>query len=159
MYTEIVKQERGFAPVLLLLIVGIVLVGGFVFWRMNQEPGSTEDKYQATTDGGNKRVSNIKPDYSESRTISEDGGLVTVDFSQCTQDRRRIDVTFGSTTIAVEGKRGSVCRIYYGGEVENPDWDGSLPGTCDVPTSLGKVSFSKTSYSVDLSAIQEYCSD
>jgi len=60
--------------------------------------------------------------------------------------------------LAVEGIKGSVCRIYYGGEVENPNWDGKLTSVCEVPTTKGKMTFPKGGFGVDLSSIGEYCS-
>jgi len=102
--------------------------------------------------------SDIKPDYSTTRTIKQEGELVTIDFNQCTQDKMRIDVGFGSTTIVIGGKKGSNCNINYGGEIENPNWDGSLPVTCEIPVNIGKISFSKTNYGVNFSPIENYCS-
>jgi hypothetical protein len=100
----------------------------------------------------------IKPDYSTNRTIKDAGEHVTINFGQCRPDRRRIDVDFGSTIIVIIGpqKDGS-CSLEYGGEVENPKWDGQLPFNCTVPQSLGSFAFRKSPYGVDLSSIQQYC--
>jgi len=99
-----------------------------------------------------------KPNYSETtRTIKKDGEIVYIDFEQCTEDLRRIDVAFGSTTIGVVGKDNGNCILIYGGEVENPNWDGELKNKCSIPISLGKTTFKSGPYGVDLSTISQYC--
>lgn len=91
-------------------------------------------------------------------TITEDSRGVTVDFGQCVADQKRIFVPFGSTVIDVVGPQGGdICLIKYGGEVENPNWDGQLPFSCSVPRSLGAINFLKGQIGVDMSPIQKYC--
>ena len=91
------------------------------------------------------------------RTIeSSDAGAV-VDFEQCTADRVRVWVAFGSTTLATRGRDADACRLDFGGEVENPEWDGWLDYTCRVPARLGRVAFAATRYGLDLAPIAGYC--
>jgi hypothetical protein len=127
---------------LLLIFIVIGVVGAGIAYLPHGSP---------TTD-------NVKPDYSEHRTIKEMDDKVFVNFKQCTADRRTIFVSFGSTVIVIRGaeKNGS-CSLKYGGEVENPKWNGDLPFDCTVPISLGSIAFPKTQYGVDFSSIQQYC--
>ncbi len=82
----------------------------------------------------------------------------TIDFSACPNGRKSVTVAFGSTTYEVTGKKLSACEINYGGEVENPNWDGKLDTNCLVPISLGKIEFKTNQYGVDFSPIKNYCS-
>lgn len=91
------------------------------------------------------------------RTIALEGETVAVDFRQCTGETMRVSVTFGSTTLKVVGRDGDVCLLDYGGEVENPNWDGKLDHRCRIPTQLGLVRFGKKELGIDLTAIQRYC--
>src|SRR3989344_9026618 len=129
--------------ILLILFFGLV-VAGVVIKSNNKNNLNKKEEIN---------YNNIKSDYSATRTIKQDDELITIDFSQCTQDRVRIDVGFGSTTIVIGGKKGSNCKVNYGGEIENPNWDGSLPVTCEIPVNIGKISFSKTNYGVNFSPI------
>ena len=97
------------------------------------------------------------PDYSPTRTIQEVGNTVVLNLEQCTPDVRRVDVAFGSTTLEIIGREGASCNLNYGGEVENPNWNGVLTNRCKIPQILKSVTFGKTNYGVDLSAIQKYC--
>jgi len=116
---------------------------GFFWWQ----------RYQAVPS-----FTQSNPNYDETtRTIKQKDSTVSIDFEQCTEDRRRIDVAFGSTTIGVLGKDNGNCILVYGGEVENPNWDGVLGNRCSVPTTLGKLSFEAGAYGIDLSIISQYC--
>ncbi len=92
------------------------------------------------------------------QTITETDDAVTVDFNLCAEVGGRIWVAFGSTSIRVFGKTddGS-CWVDYGGEVENPNWDGALTTHCLVPASVGILSFAKEDFGVDLTSIDQYC--
>ena len=91
-------------------------------------------------------------------TIAETDAAVTVDFGACQPDSARIYGAQGSTTIQIAEKSGSDCLMDYGREVENPNWDGVLDVHCQVPVSLGKVSFNKNGVGIDLTQIDQYCS-
>jgi len=80
-----------------------------------------------------------------------------IDFSVCKPDRKRIGVSFGSTTYEIVSKEGDKCIMNYGGEVENPNWDGKLTTKCLVPISFGKQIFFKTHYGVDFSPLKDFC--
>lgn len=82
---------------------------------------------------------------------------VEIDFEACVPRRLRVDVTSGSTTFEIVGKTEHGCLMKYGGEVENPDWDGYLDKTCIVPFKLGTQRFKKTSTKVDFSSLEPYC--
>jgi hypothetical protein len=85
------------------------------------------------------------------------GDYVVLDFGQCQPGRARIDVAFGSVTFELKGRSGQFCLLDYGGEVEDPRWDGKLTTTCRVPTSLGKRQFPSHDEGVDLRQIESYC--
>ncbi|KKR91679.1 MAG: hypothetical protein A2071_09040 [Bacteroidetes bacterium GWC1_47_7] len=138
-------MEKKLFKLLLIITLLLVTIFGLLFIK---------DRY--LTKG--VKVS-VQPDYSPGRTIQEVGQNVSVNFSQCTSDVRRIDVAFGSTTIEIQGKEGVNCKLNYGGEVENPNWDGKLQNKCRIPANLGTLTFAKSGYGVDLSAIQRYCTN
>lgn len=107
-----------------------------------------------------KKVGAPTVDIPQSQTDSlrVEGDEVVIDFATCVPGKSRVDVAFGSTTIQITSKEKDACMIMYGGEVENPNWDGKLDTTCRVPVSLGRATFAKGSTGVDLSAIGQYCS-
>jgi hypothetical protein len=82
---------------------------------------------------------------------------VEIDFGRCAPERRRIDVTYGSTTYEIVGRSGDDCVMKYGHENENPGGSGKLNKTCAVPVSLGKQRFKKTDVAVDFSPLEPYC--
>lgn len=91
-----------------------------------------------------------------STAIKEDS--VKIDFGSCVPDRKRIDVTMGSTTYQIIGLGKNGCVMKYGEEVENPGWDGSLTKACVIPVSEGIRTFKKTDTGVDFTPIAQYCS-
>lgn len=82
---------------------------------------------------------------------------VEIDFAACEPKEERVYVPFGSTTYQIVGPTDEGCLMRYGGEVENPSWDGFLDKTCVIPTTLGRQAFPKTSTSVDFSSLDPYC--
>ncbi|GEM_PF-2915188 len=82
---------------------------------------------------------------------------VEIDFATCEPKEERVYVPLGSTTYQIIGPTDQGCLLRYGGEVENPSWDGFLDKTCVIPTALGLQAFHKTDTSVDLSALDAYC--
>lgn len=104
-------------------------------------------------------ATSTQPDDLSINTISEVNTKILINFDICSPTIRRVSVAFGSTTIEIQGKEGDFCKLNYGGEVENPNWDGKLLNKCEVPTSLKLITFTKSNYGVDLSQIQQYCTD
>lgn len=102
------------------------------------------------------RAANVTPTPIASPPILTDD--VEIDFESCVTQRLRIDVTFGSTTFEIAGRTENGCLMKYGGEVENPNWDGFLDKTCIIPFNLGARRFKKTSTKVDFSSLEPYCS-
>lgn len=139
------KTQNGFAVFEIIIILALVFVLGIVGWY-------------AWSHMQTKTSVNIQPDFSAARTLQENNNKVVIDFSKCTPDKRRFDTSFGSTTIEIQGKNQNNCMLAYGGEVENPNWDGKLPTTCRVPADLGQKEFTIGQNGVDLSSIQKYCS-
>ena len=84
---------------------------------------------------------------------------VEIDVAACEPKQERIFVAFGSTTYQIVGPSQHGCVLLYGGEVENPSWDGLLNKTCVVPMSLGRLAFAKTKTGVDFSTIEKYCTE
>jgi len=177
---------KGLQIVFLIFVVVALLAGGYIFYAQNKTPelvACTADtklcpdgnavgrtgpncEFAECPENGNQESSNkpkteivLKPDYSEeTRAIKETEEEITINFEQCSEGRRRVDVELGSTTIEIKGKTSDgKCQMDYGGEVENPNWDGSLPNKCLVPTSLKTVVFKKTMYGLDLTLINDHC--
>ena len=90
------------------------------------------------------------------RTITEDGNKVNINFKQCTPDRRKINVSFGSTHIVIKGLEDNRCIMYLGREIENPNYDDSTPNRCEIPVDSIQ-SFTKQNNGVDFSEIDKYC--
>ncbi len=64
---------------------------------------------------------------------------------------------FGHTEIQFAGVVGGLCRLQFGMESENPDWDRKLDHVCRVP--LRKFIFGlNDQIGIDLTAISRYCS-
>lgn len=147
------KQKPKSKKLLIILIivaaiVAVTLASTYIARRDVQKNIATATPEPSTS---------VQSDDSPDRSLQDNGAEITVNFATCTPDKRTFGVSFGSTVIEVRSKDGDMCTIAYGGEVENPEWDGQLGTTCKVPTSLGVKTFSRTNYAVDLSAIDEYC--
>lgn len=82
---------------------------------------------------------------------------VIIDFDLCVPERKGVAVDFGTTVYEVVGKTEKGCLMKYGGEVENPIWDGFLDKICIIPISLGKQKFSRTSDGLNFSSLMPYC--
>jgi prepilin-type N-terminal cleavage/methylation domain-containing protein len=144
------KNQDGFSIVeILLALIAIAVIASLGWFVWHKKHGQTQGTGMTVT---------TQPDFSDNRTLQESGNTVSIDFAKCTPDLRRFDVSFGSTTIEVKGKEGGSCHINYGGEVENPNWDGKLGTSCNVPSSIGVKQFTKGNEGVDLSSISQYCS-
>ena len=64
---------------------------------------------------------------------------------------------FGSTAYQIVGQSQHGCVMLYGGEIENPNWDGQLDRICVIPVILRIQSFVTTAYGVQFSPIDGYC--
>jgi hypothetical protein len=102
--------------------------------------------------------SSIKADTKNpNRTITRDGNnMVNINFKQCTPDREVFWVAFGSTHIMIKGLENDKCIMYLGGEIENPNYDGSTSNRCEIPINSIQ-SFATTNYGVNFSEITKYC--
>lgn len=154
---------------LALLLFILLPILGFVFgtkyqktvnsWQYNTNVISNSSQQSQNIISSTPAISqDVNPDSSDSRSIQEEMDSVFINFSICTVDERQIYVGFGSTTIAVYGKNGNTCLMKYGGEIENPNWNGELPYTCNVPQTLGTISFPVNNYGVNFQTIDQYCS-
>ena len=151
-------NHSGFGQAGLLLmavLVSAITVTSWIVYKTKYDSRATGNG-QRHTPGG--IAVTTKPDLSGDRTLRDNQDQVLIDFSKCKPDVRRFDVNFGSTTVEITGKENNICSLNYGGEVENPDWDGKLTSSCKIPASLGERHFRKGRYGVDLSAIRKYCS-
>lgn len=100
----------------------------------------------------------IDNDISEDCNSQKDGDLLSINFAECKSCQETIYVGFGSTTYKIsKSQDGKNCIIKYGGEVENPNWDGNLNTICTVPNNIGTKAFSITNYGVDFSSLVPYC--
>ena len=91
------------------------------------------------------------------RTLFKEGDYVKLNFSLCEKTEETFWVDFGSTVISVEGVQRDKCALKFGGEVENPNWNGVLNHACLVPLTEGMKSFKIMNTKVDLSPIARYC--
>ena len=115
---------------------------------------------QPNTDDTAKKIdlSDIKSDWNNTnRTISKTETTVNINFEQCTPDMEVVYVALGSTHIVIKGKEDNKCIMYYGGEVENPNYNGSMTKRCEIPTDTYQQ-FPKEQIGVDFSEIDKYCS-
>lgn len=159
-------NQKGFSQIIFFVLLGILLVAIVAYFFSVNRLTKTQpiNKNKENTSTLLQRAPSVTPIVSsqpntQSVTISEDNDKIDINFDQCSPITRRINVAFGSTTIKIQGKDGDICELYYGGEVENPNWDGKLPNKCRVPTNSGTLTFAKSGYGVNLSAIQQYCTN
>lgn len=86
------------------------------------------------------------------------GSTYTIDFSKCSACSQKVDVALGSTTLELDPLiDGNSCVLRYGGEVENPNWNGVLDRECRVPLSQGVVTLKSGNYGIDFSPISSFC--
>ncbi len=83
---------------------------------------------------------------------------VSIDFLECAPAKERVYITYGSFAYEVVGKNSQGdCVVRYGGEVENPNLGEELATYCQIPESVGKMSFVVKDLGPDFSVISEYC--
>ncbi len=126
------------------IVVLVLLLGGIYLLQQRFSFLPLEESY-------------LKAEDMSNPTMQKNGDTVIIDFSLCKPEKKRFDVAFGSTTIQILGISDTVCRLQYGGEVENPNWDGKLDTTCEVPLGQGVLTFKTTNGGVDFSPIERYC--
>ena len=127
-----------------IIVLLVVLVGAIYFIQQKFTSIPVEESY-------------IKAEDLSNPTMRKNGEVVMINFSLCKPERKSFAVAFGSTTIQTLGIEDDVCQLKYGGEIENPKWDGKLDTTCDVPTNQGIVSFSTTNEGINFASIEKYC--
>ena len=127
------------------IIVFLVILFGVVYFIQQKFTSvPVEDRYIKTEDMSNP-------------TMQKNGESVVINFSLCKPEKKHFDVAFGSTTIQILGITSKVCKLQYGGEVENPKWDGKLDTTCQVPINQGTLVFQIKNEGIDFSTIKQYC--
>jgi len=85
-------------------------------------------------------------------------GTFSINFSKCESFRDTVSFGFGSTTYEItKSQVNNLCVMRYGTEIENPNWDGSLNITCNIPTNTGTKTFNITDQGIDFSSISSYC--
>lgn len=127
-----------------LIVILIVLFSAIYLVQQRFSSLSVEDSY-------------LKAEEMSNPTIQKNGESVMFNFSLCKPEKKRFDVAFGSITIQIVGKSDNLCVFKYGGEVENPKWDGKLDTTCEVPLNQGIATFNTTNTGIDFSSIKRYC--
>lgn len=95
----------------------------------------------------------VTTDQSHSQN---DNNVIVINFSKCAPEEK-INVAPGSVSYNIIGIISNSCVMEYGSQVENPKWSGQLTNHCEIPQTLGALSFAKSSKGVDFSQIQEYC--
>lgn len=83
--------------------------------------------------------------------------LVIFDFANCSKGSDIVSFGMGSTSFAFEGNKQNMCVFYYGTEIENPNWDGTLPFKCTVPVDLGKKTYSVGNFGISMNELDAYC--
>lgn len=91
--------------------------------------------------------------------MPDEARTLELNFLTCEPKQERVYVSLGSSAYQVQGKTGDFCVLRYGGEVENPNWDGKLTTECQIPTSVGLRQFPVKELGVDFSSIRQYCND
>ncbi|QQS19874.1 prepilin-type N-terminal cleavage/methylation domain-containing protein [Candidatus Saccharibacteria bacterium] len=152
------RNQNGFGAIEILILIAVITVLAVAGWLIyTAKYPSPSGKTQISRNPSN--TATTQPDNSAARTLQDSKDQVTIDFAKCTADINRFNVAFGSTTIEIKGKDADVCLLNYGGETENPNWDGKLDTSCRVPVSEGKKQFSKNNYGVSLGSIDQFCSN
>lgn len=156
---------------IILTIIGIVVLASigvyFVVYSMGSNKKTKSQQVFPSVIPTEKiaptetNMQNVTPAILPTTQVSqepESANSIMIDFINCTPDRKRIDVDFGSTTYEIKGKSGDTCQMDYGGEVENPNGNESLTYTCNIPSAQGIKTFNKAAYGVDFSSLDSYCS-
>ena len=145
--------------IIISVIIIAILVGGFFLFNnyIYQEKQAEESLEEMSI----PKVGFI-PGQSDAITEFPKPGLatsITIDYSKCSKGSYTVYLGFGSTHFAFEGVKNDKCIFYYGGEIENPLWDGALPFRCSVSTSLGKKDYAVGDFSIQMEALDPYCSN
>lgn len=84
---------------------------------------------------------------------------VIFDYSLCTRGSDTVYFPMGSAHFTFMGISNNTCVFYYGGEVENPNWDRVLTHKCQVPVSLGKRTYAVAALGIETEDFSTYCTD
>jgi hypothetical protein len=148
--TNIVKSK--FSIVLLLLLVIPIFYVSYLFVSGKPSPDFSPLQKTPTAgfiDGESNTITQLpKPGNATS---------VIMDFSNCSRGSDSVSFAFGSMHFAFEGIKENNCVFYYGGEVEDPNWDRSLPYKCNVPVALGKKTYTVSTMGVLMEELNNYC--
>lgn len=82
---------------------------------------------------------------------------ITLDFSSCNSCQVNIPMAFGADGYQMKDLNDNQCVLSWGGEVENPDWNGEYKYRCRIDKNLGKMVFTVGLFGIDFSPIMEYC--
>ncbi len=133
-------------------IIAIFLIGSlfvllyFAFSMFLGKPKAGSIKGQSNTITRLEMPGNATPSFS-----------IIMDFSNCSRGSDVIYFFMGSTHFAFEGIKQDSCVFYYGTEIENPNWDRTLPFKCIVPKSLGKKTYFVGGSGIELQELGSYC--
>lgn len=114
------------------------------------------------------------PSHSELPSCVENSSSgdsqIVIDFETCMPCKSVEYFELGSLHYRIEGKSENVCKLRYGMEVENPNWNGQLDNYCEVPISTGLSMFEEneselsetgsvisTGIGYNFEKIKEYC--
>lgn len=137
-------RRKGFTLILVIIIIVLVEIVSVYYYRTKKE---------------NVSVNNLEriQDDSITRCLEKIGDKVSIDFENCKQCKDVEYVGFGSTHLELIGMLNGKCQMNWGGEIENPNWDGKLVNHCLIPSNLGKLEFDVSNYGVNFSSINKYC--
>ncbi|GEM_PF-4561922 len=100
----------------------------------------------------------VSADNSGRGSIKEDSKFLSVNVSICTADLKKVDSTYGSTTVVVvDSNSDHQCFLKIKGGKDKPQESGGLSKRCKVPIELKTVWFEKNDYGFDISSINQYC--
>lgn len=97
-------------------------------------------------------------DNTKEASIQDKSAEIWVNFKTCTPDSKRIELTYGFTSIKVlEKNKNEGCVIKIGGDINNLDAIAKANRLCYVPENAGLIAFPKNQDKVDFSSIASYC--
>ena len=82
---------------------------------------------------------------------------IIMNFTNCSKGSDTVYFGMGSTHFVFEGIKQNNCVFYYGTEIENPSWDGTLPFKCTVPIGLDKKTYSVGNFGISMKELDAYC--
>ncbi|MDO8507225.1 MAG: hypothetical protein Q7S53_01505 [bacterium] len=151
-----VEKKKSYILLIILIIILTALNIGVWYYIVGKKVKEDETVKNKNIQATQKQVDS----ESAITQLPQPGkaSSIVINFANCSKGKDVVYFGFGSTHFSFEGINNDKCVFYYGTEIENPNWDGSLTEKCEVPVSLKEGKYLVNNYGIKMEGLSEYCS-